>query len=150
MGNARSKGVQGSDCADGSCLTSSGKTYKKEYLKTKWSGTDRDGYRYSVDHAPTGKATCRGCKKGIAKGALRIGRSTPNPFDSESGSSDYTQYFHGTHAFDAMLKSRCTSKVVLSTSSLNGFSSLGAAEQKLVRSKVAAFSKKWSEKCGKA
>lgn len=121
--------------------------YTTKYLHERWAGTDREGYRYSIGYAPTGRATCAECKKAIPKDAVRIGRSMPNPFDAEGGASDYTKFFHVTHAFDAMLRSRCRSKVVLTPAALKGFDRLSASDQKKVRAAVEAFAKRWRVKC---
>lgn len=47
---------------------------------------------HRVEIAPSGRATCRGCKQGIAKGAARFAEETPNPY-SEDGGMAY-RYWH--------------------------------------------------------
>ena len=108
------------NCKDGSCLTRKGAQYRAKWLKQAHLGTERDGYRYSAGYAPTGQATCRLCKAKIAKGSLRVGRSTPNPWDAEGGQSDYTRFFHAEHAFEAFSRSRCDSRVPLRLSDFAG------------------------------
>lgn len=44
--------------------------------------------------APTGRATCRGCGRAIAKGDVRFGERLPNPFRE----GDMTLWFHPTCA----------------------------------------------------
>ena len=144
MGQASSR----NDCKDGSCLAKNGQ-YKASYLKRKHQGTSREGYRYSIGYAPTGTSTCRHSKERIPKGALRIGRSVPNPWDAEAGASDYTQYFMFQHAFKAFERSKCTSKVPKSTKDFQGFAKLAKPDQAKVEKAVAAFAKVWAKKCEK-
>ena len=139
----RKKGIS---CADGTCLNKAGH-YRADYLKAEWADTDRAGYRYSIGYAPTGAATCAGCKAKIAKGSLRIGRSVPNPFDAEGGTSDYTKFMHPNHAFDVMLRSRCSSNVPGSTRDLAGFASVAPADKRRVAAYLADFRKAWTTKC---
>jgi hypothetical protein len=47
---------------------------------------------HKIDLAPTGRATCRGCRKPIAKGAARFGEEAPNPY-SEDGATSH-RYWH--------------------------------------------------------
>jgi hypothetical protein len=44
----------------------------------------------SIQAAPTGRAKCRGCGKGIAKGELRFGETGPNSY----GEGEATTWFH--------------------------------------------------------
>ena len=143
MGAAQSNEIS---CDRGECLNKAGH-YKKDFLKASWAGTDRDGYRYSVSYAPTSTAACVGCKAKIAKGALRIGRSMPNPFDAENGASDYTKFMHYDHAFDVLRRSRCTSRVPLSTKDLTGFNEISAADKARVQKHMVPFAKDWKAKC---
>lgn len=121
--------------------------YRAKWLKKEHEGTARDGYRYSVAHAPSGQAKCRGCGKLIAKGALRIGRTTNNPFDAEGGHSDMTYWYHAQHAFPAFLRSRCTSVVPLRAADIGGIAALSVADRADVTRMLGAFSKAWSKKC---
>ena len=137
-------------CKRGECLTPAG-TYKAAYLKKRWTGTDRDGYRYSVGYAPTAAALCRcGCKRNIAKGALRVGRSTPSPFDAEGGHADLTRYFIFEHAFGpsgAFMRSRCTSRVPLKTADVGGVASIEPRDRQRLSSALSVFSASWKQKC---
>ena len=113
--------------------------YKAGFLKARWQGTTREGYLYNVGYAPTGAATCRQCKQKIAKGALRIGRSSPSPFDAEGGVADFTQYFHPEHAFIAFARSRPGTKVPLRERDMAGIEKLSVADRGTVKAAVAAF-----------
>lgn len=42
------------------------------------------------EHAPSGRAKCRGCGEAIAKGDLRFGEKLPNPY----GEGEMTLWFH--------------------------------------------------------
>lgn len=121
--------------------------YRAGWLKKEWEGTAREGYRYSVGYAPTGAATCKGCNQKIAKGGLRIGRSTPNPFDAEGGASDMTQFFHVDHGFEVMMRSRCTSRVPASASDIKGMDSLISSDRKRVTINLRKFVSAWRKKC---
>ncbi len=134
------------DCKGDDCLTKAG-TYKAKYLKARWADTDRAGYRYSVGYAPTNASTCRQCKAKIARGVLRVGRSTPSPFDAEGGHADMTMFYHADHAFDAFARSKCTSRVPLSTKDLRGFAELVPRDKARVTSQTAAFAERWHRKC---
>ncbi len=145
MGNSISG--NNTPCKDGSCLNKKG-NYRAKWLKEEWKGTPRDGYRYSVGYAPTGRATCRHCKAKIAKGTLHIRRSTPNPFDAEGGYSDYTQSFHAPScAFEAFARSKCQSKVPTDPAGLSHFDELEPADKKAVRSALEAFSRERRKQC---
>jgi hypothetical protein len=47
---------------------------------------------HKIEPAPSGRASCRGCKEPIAKGALRFGEETPNPYSEDGGMS--FRYWH--------------------------------------------------------
>jgi len=47
---------------------------------------------HKVEPAPSGRASCRGCKAPIAKGALRFGEEFQNPFSEDGGMA--FRYWH--------------------------------------------------------
>jgi hypothetical protein len=47
---------------------------------------------HKIEPAPSGRASCRGCKLAIEKGKLRFGEEAPNPY-SEDGGTSY-RYWH--------------------------------------------------------
>ncbi|HTK68606.1 MAG TPA: PARP-type zinc finger-containing protein [Candidatus Eisenbacteria bacterium] len=49
---------------------------------------------HAFEVAPTGRAKCRACGATIAKGELRFGERSPNPY----GEGEMTQWFHPTCA----------------------------------------------------
>ena len=128
------------DCKDGSCLTKAG-TYKATHLQQKWKGTSREGYRYEVGYAPTGRATCGACKEKIDKGGVRIGRSTPSPFDAEGGATDMTKYFHATPAcaFTVFARSKAQSKVPTKPGDLKGIAALAPRDRARVEGHLKKF-----------
>ena len=137
MGSASSRSE---DCKGGSCLTSAG-TYKASYLKKNWQGTSREGYRYDVSYAPTGRATCGACKTKIDKGRVRIGRSTPSPFDAEGGVTDLTKYFHATPAcaFAVFARSKPQTRVPTKPADLKGLGALAPKDRATVTGHVVRF-----------
>ncbi len=123
--------------------------YRSGYLKDRWSGTKRSSYTYSVDVAPSDRSTCKGCNKKIALGTVRLGRSTPNPFDASGGATDYTKYFHPEHGFSTFLKSRCVTKVPTKMTDLAGLSKVSSQEQAKIKRELSKFTAKWEQKCAK-
>src|SRR5690606_22830392 len=47
---------------------------------------------HTLEPAPTGRATCRGCGQKIASRTLRFGEQVPNPFSDDGGLT--TQWYH--------------------------------------------------------
>src|SRR3974390_1127758 len=47
---------------------------------------------HKIEVAPSGRASCRGCKKTIEKGVLRFGEEFKNPYSEEGGMS--YRYWH--------------------------------------------------------
>jgi hypothetical protein len=47
---------------------------------------------HKIDVAPTGRASCRGCKQTIAKGTPRFGEEFANPYSEDGGTSH--RYWH--------------------------------------------------------
>lgn len=47
---------------------------------------------HKIEPAPTGRASCRGCKRGIERGALRFAEEFRNPYSEEGGLS--FRYWH--------------------------------------------------------
>lgn len=133
---------------DGTCLNKAGH-YRRDWLKDRWSGTDRDRYRYKVDYAITGRAVCKACNKTIREGQMRVGRSSPNPFDSEGGTSDFTQYFHARAQCAAMtfLNSRCTTHVPIQPGQITGVAKLRPADQKVIRDLIKDLAIERKRKC---
>jgi hypothetical protein len=47
---------------------------------------------HKIDVAPTSRASCRGCRKTIAKGEVRFGEESTNPYADDGGTS--YRYWH--------------------------------------------------------
>src|ERR1700689_3914229 len=47
---------------------------------------------HKLEPAPSGRASCRGCKEAIAKGVVRFGEETPNAYSEDGGMS--FRYWH--------------------------------------------------------
>jgi len=47
---------------------------------------------HKVEPSPSGRASCRGCKKAIEKGGLRFAQEVPNPFSDDGGPA--YRYWH--------------------------------------------------------
>jgi hypothetical protein len=47
---------------------------------------------HKIEPSPSGRASCRGCKKAIEKGTLRFGEEFVNPYSDEAGMS--YRYYH--------------------------------------------------------
>lgn len=103
------------------------------------------GYKYTVGYAPTGRALCRGCGKKIAKGALRISRDS-GPI-AQFNDHSIVNHFHSKHAFDAMQRGLCTSKVVLKQRDLIGVNSLTPEDRTKVVRHITTFSRKRRSRC---
>lgn len=48
---------------------------------------------HTIEHAPSGRAMCRGCGKKVAKGDQRFGERLPNPY-AEGDGGEMTHWFH--------------------------------------------------------
>jgi hypothetical protein len=118
--------------------------YTAAYLKST-----KGGYSYSVGYAPTGTSKCRECKENIPKGALRLSRSAPNPFDAKGGRTLLTQHFFPRHAFAAFMRSKCTSHVPLKVQDLEGLGSLTPGDKKMVSAELSKFVVAWKKQCAK-
>ena len=104
------------------------------------------GYKYLISYAPSGRAQCKSCGKLIKQDSLRISRES-GPIAHFGGDAGIIQHYHYKHAFDAMLKSRCTTNTIMSTSNLKGFSGLLEKDKKAVQKEVDKFSQKWKKRC---
>ena len=82
---------------------------------------------YCIEHAKSGRATCKGCKAKIEQGALRLGTTTPGP-----GDYDMTSWRH----LDCVKKLKGLSGL----DAVRGVSSLQPADQAKVQAWYAALS----------
>lgn len=94
---------------------------------------------YSIDYAPTDRATCPKCKKKIAKGSLRIGKTMPSTFSYDS--DEMTKFYHPAHLFQAQRQTKRPWSVPLENEDqLKGLSKLHPQDRqrihKLLKPKV--------------
>ncbi|CAF5137150.1 unnamed protein product [Rotaria sp. Silwood1] len=74
--------------------------------------------RYSVDYAKLGTSACKKCKAKIAKGEIRIAKLTPSPFSE----GDMMKIYHHVQCmFDTFLHARATTKIIESSTDLDGW-----------------------------
>ena len=85
--------------------------------------------RYSIDYAKLGTSACKKCKTKIAKGELRIAKITPSPF---SEGDTMKVYHHVPCMFDTFLSARATTKIIESSTDLEGWQNISQADRDLV------------------
>ncbi|XP_071147828.1 DNA ligase 3-like [Mytilus edulis] len=78
--------------------------------------------KYIVGYAKLGTSGCKKCKTKIAKGELRIGKVTTNPFSDEGG--DMKQWFHPNCMFETFKRARATTKKIEEGEDMDGFGDL--------------------------
>lgn len=64
--------------------------------------------RYCIEYAKTGRSGCKKCKSIIEKGAPRVGKITPNPFNDDGG--DMKVWYHMRCIFETLKVSFFTSQ----------------------------------------
>ena len=106
------------------------------------------GYKYSVQYAPTGRATCKFCGKLIKQGSLRVSRET-GPIAAFGGDASLVQHYHWKHAFEVMKKLRCTSNI-MSSKNTEIYSTLNNSDQKALVKELLKIKKFWKNKCKKS
>lgn len=107
--------------------------------------------QYSADYAKLGTSTCKKCKTKINKGELRIAKMIPSPY---SEGDTMKAYHHATCIFDMFLNARPTTKIIESSTDLDGWSNLTFADRELINNQIervtAARSNKTPTKKGKS
>lgn len=121
---------------------------KTTVLREATQGTAVEGYWYSVEQAVTGRSACKFCGEKITKDEWCIKRSSCNPWSACEG-PDFSRRFHIDHMFSAMLKGRCTSKVILSTNDVEGLGKAPASVKQKISACIQKFKKMWQDKCSK-
>jgi hypothetical protein len=95
---------------------------------------------HSFEHAPTGRAKCRGCGQAIGKGDLRFGEQVPNPFGDDG--SETKHWYHVVCAaltrpaafLEALL---AATEPIADRERLEQEATLGAAHERLPRARTA-------------
>jgi DNA ligase-3 len=103
--------------------------------------------RFAVDYAKLGTSACKKCKAKITKGEIRIAKITPSPF-SDGGTMKI--YHHVPCIFDTFLQARITTKIIESSTDLDGWSNISPADRDIIMERIeeveAARANKTTEK----
>ena len=89
--------------------------------------------RYSVDYAKLGTSACKKCKGKIAKGEIRIAKITPSPF---SEGDTMKVYHHVACIFETFLHARATTKIIESSTDLDGWSNISRADRDIISEQI--------------
>lgn len=94
--------------------------------------------KFVVEYAKSGQAGCKmtKCKEKIAKGVLRIGKVSSNPF---SEGAEMTNWFHAQCCFEQMKGGRAAK--IESLEDLEGFDDLKKKDQDQIQKWFAAVGK---------
>ena len=103
------------------------------------------GYKYTVAYAPTGRARCRKCAQTIALGDVRITRES-GPI-AQFNDHTIVSHFHYKHAFEAMRRAMCKSKVIMTPKDLIGLSKLKPRDRQAVSRQITTFSRTRKTHC---
>ena len=87
--------------------------------------------KFIVGYAKLGTSSCKKCKTKIEKGALRIGKVTPNPFSEDGG--DMKQWFHPACIFETFVRARATTKKIEDPDDLDGFGDLKQEDKDVIK-----------------
>lgn len=89
--------------------------------------------RFSVDYAKLGTSACKKCKAKIAKGEIRIAKVTPSPF---SEGDTMKVYHHVPCIFDTFLHARATTKIIESSTDLDGWSNISPVDREIILDQI--------------
>nr|BAJ98669.1 predicted protein [Hordeum vulgare subsp. vulgare] len=89
--------------------------------------------RFSIDYAKLGTSGCKKCKAKIAKGELRIAKITPSPF---SEGDTMKVYHHVPCIFETFLNARATTKIIDSSTDLDGWSNISPADREIILEQI--------------
>ena len=89
--------------------------------------------RYSVDYAKLGTSGCKKCKAKIPKGEIRIAKITPSPF---SEGDTMKVYHHVPCIFDTFLHARATTKIIESSTDLDGWLNISPADRDIILEQI--------------
>ena len=89
--------------------------------------------RFAIDYAKLGTSGCKKCKAKIAKGEIRIAKITPSPF---SEGDTMKIYHHVACMFDTFLHARATTKIIESSTDLDGWSNISPADRETVLDQI--------------
>lgn len=89
--------------------------------------------RFSIDYAKLGTSSCKKCKSKIGKGEIRIAKITPSPF---SEGDTMKVYHHVPCIFETFLHARATTKIIESSTDLDGWSNISAVDRDMVLEQI--------------
>ena len=89
--------------------------------------------RFSIDYAKLGTSSCKKCKSKIGKGEIRIAKVTPSPF---SEGDTMKVYHHVPCIFETFLHARATTKIIESSTDLDGWSNISTADRDMVLEQI--------------
>ena len=89
--------------------------------------------RFSVDYAKLGTSACKKCKAKITKGEIRIAKITPSPF---SEGDTMKVYHHVPCIFDTFLHARATTKIIESSTDLDGWSNISPLDREIIMEQI--------------
>ncbi|UJR26750.1 hypothetical protein I4U23_008065 [Adineta vaga] len=89
--------------------------------------------RFSIDYAKLGTSACKKCKTKITKNEIRIAKVTPSPF---SEGDTMKVYHHVPCIFETFLHARATTKIIESSTDLDGWSNISPADREIVLEQI--------------
>lgn len=89
--------------------------------------------RFSIDYAKLGTSSCKKCKSKIGKGEIRIAKITPSPF---SEGDTMKVYHHVACIFATFLHARATTKIIESSTDLDGWSNISLTDRDSVLEQI--------------
>ncbi|CAF1189723.1 unnamed protein product [Adineta steineri] len=89
--------------------------------------------RFSIDYAKLGTSACKKCKAKITKGEIRIAKVTPSPF---SEGDTMKVYHHVPCIFETFLHARATTKIIESSTDIDGWSNISPADREIILGKI--------------
>lgn len=87
--------------------------------------------KFVVGYAKLGTSSCKKCKTKIDKGALRLGKVTPNPFSDDGG--EMKQWFHPSCLFETFLRARASTKKIEDPEDMEGYGDLEQEDKEVIK-----------------
>ena len=107
---------------------------------------------YEASYAPTDRATCKGCRAKIAKGALRLSRELPNEWTGDRGRA--TAHYHFACGAVSLERAGCGPKsardrdhAVAFSPAMSVRSDVSKRDAAKARGRFAAAERKWRARC---
>ncbi|XP_059161186.1 DNA ligase 3-like isoform X2 [Physella acuta] len=100
--------------------------------------------KFVVGYAKLGTSSCKKCKTKIDKGALRLGKVTPNPFSDDGG--EMKQWFHPSCLFETFVRARATTKKIEDPEDAEGFGDLEQEDKEVIKKLIEDYQAKSGNK----